>query len=156
MSRRIVLLENGVERVKITDFGLAKVAEAPSNLTREKVGMGTLKYMAPEQVQDAKNVDVRADIYALGAVVYEGLVGHPPFEDENSINLYMSVISKEAPRARSLRPDISVELDRIVMRCLQKDRDQRFSSFEELGWALKRLLDRPGSGRAEAPLRVVK
>lgn len=141
--------------VKITDFGLAKVAEAPSNLTREKVGMGTLKYMPPEQVQDAKNVDVRADIYALGAVVYEGLVGHPPFEDENSINLYMSVLSKEAPRARNLRPDISEELDRIVMRCLQKDRDQRFSSFEELGWALKRLLDRPGSSQAESQLRVV-
>ncbi|MCG3196587.1 MAG: Serine/threonine-protein kinase PknD [bacterium] len=150
----IMLTYDGV--IKITDFGLAKAAEAPTNLTREKVGLGTLKYMAPEQVKDAKHVDARADIYAVGAVLYEGAVGHPPFTDEDSISLYMSVLSKEPERMRHRRPDIPEEFERIVMRCLSKDRDLRYSSFEELGWALRRLEERMKSGGDLSHLRVVQ
>lgn len=143
-------------KIKITDFGLAKAAEAPTSMTREKVGMGTLKYMAPEQVKDAKHVDLRADIYAVGAVLYEGAVGHPPFTDEDSINLYMSVLSKDPARMRQLRPDVPEEFERIIMRCLLKDRDLRYSSFEELGWALTRLKQRLGEGGNASRLRVVE
>jgi hypothetical protein len=142
-------------RIKITDFGLAKAAEAPSSLTREKVGLGTLKYMAPEQVKDAKHVDLRADIYAVGTVLYEGFVGHPPFTDEDSINLYMSVLSKDPVRIGKVRPDCPEELDRIIMRCLQKDRDQRYTSFEEFGWALRRFKDKLLGGSSSSHIRVV-
>jgi tRNA A-37 threonylcarbamoyl transferase component Bud32 len=142
-------------QVKITDFGLAKAAEAPTSLTREKVGLGTLKYMAPEQVKDAKHVDLRADIYAVGAVLYEGLAGHPPFTDEDSVDLYMSVLSKDPQRIRKIRPDVPEDLDRIVMRCLQKDREQRYSSFEELSWALRRFQDLMKGGGGGSHLRVV-
>jgi len=142
-------------RIKITDFGLAKVADAPTSLTREKVGLGTLKYMAPEQVKDAKHVDHRADIYSFGAVLYEGIVGHPPFTDEDSVSLYMSVLSKDPPRLKNLVQYIPDEMDRIVMRCLQKDRDQRYSTFEELGWALQRFKDRMTGGGGSPHLQVV-
>jgi hypothetical protein len=141
--------------IKITDFGLAKAADAPTNLTREKVGLGTLKYMAPEQVKDAKHVDLRADIYSYGAVLYEGLVGHPPFTEEDSINLYMAVLTKDPPRAIDLNPGVPEELDRIVMRCLRKDRDLRYSCFEELGWALRKLDDRLRQRGDTSHLRVV-
>lgn len=150
----IMLTRDGI--IKITDFGLAKAAEAPTNLTREKVGLGTLKYMAPEQVKDAKHVDARADIYAVGAVLYEGAVGHPPFTDEDSISLYMSVLSKDPARLRQIRPEVPEEFDRIVMRCLSKDREQRYSTFEELGWALRRFEERMKSGGDLSHLRAVQ
>lgn len=142
--------------VKITDFGLAKVADASTNLTKDRIGMGTLKYMAPEQVKDAKRVDVRADIYSLGSILYEGVAGHPPFTDEDSINLYMAVLGKEPVPLSKIRADVPPELNHIIMRCLNKDRDQRYSSFEEVGWALKRFLSRiQGEGGDRSHLRVV-
>ncbi|MCA9423481.1 MAG: serine/threonine protein kinase [Candidatus Omnitrophica bacterium] len=150
------IMINKEGNVKITDFGLAKVAATPTNLTKDRVGMGTLKYMAPEQVKDAKRVDPRADIYSLGAILYEGVAGHPPFTEEDSVNLYMAVLSKEPAPLGRIRRDIPSELDHIIMRCLNKDRDQRYSSFEEAGWALKRFYNRlldQGDGRTH--LRVV-
>jgi serine/threonine-protein kinase len=149
----IMLTKSGI--AKITDFGLAKVTAASNNLTRDKVGMGTLRYMAPEQVRDAKHVDVRADIYSVGAVFYEGLVGHPPFTQEDSISLYHAVLTTVPPRLRTIRETIPEELDRIIMRCLQKERDQRYANFEELCWVLRRFKERHMIGNTGSHLRLV-
>lgn len=121
-------------RVRVTDFGLA-MAPSQDRLTKTATIVGTLAYMSPEQVSGAE-LTARSDIYSLGTVLYECLVGHPPFSGEIQSLLYR--ISHEVPLPpRAIQPDIDEELESALLRCLQKDPLKR-PTGKELAEALTR------------------
>jgi serine/threonine protein kinase/ABC-type transport system substrate-binding protein len=122
-------------RVRVTDFGLAMVS-ARSHLTKTGTLVGTIAYLSPEQLT-AGDLDGRTDIYSLGIVLYECLVGKPPYIGELQSILYR--IAHEIPQApRALGADISEELEEIIMRMLEKDSSKRFQRAKEVSDALKR------------------
>ncbi|MBK7535575.1 MAG: serine/threonine protein kinase [Myxococcales bacterium] len=109
--------------VKLIDFGLAK-ATAAEGLTATGALLGTPHYMAPEQIR-GKNVDARADIYSLGALAFHLLTGRPPFIGDNPISVGFAHLSETPVAVRSLRPDVSEALDKMVARALSKDPGER-------------------------------
>lgn len=125
----------------LSDFGIAKVlASTQSNhLTRPGAGVGTPEYMSPEQCQGGP-VDGRADIYALGAVLFEVQTGHTPFRGDNYPALAHSHIYEPPPRPSSINPTISPTIEHIILTALQKNPQQRFQTAHELGDALKQAL----------------
>ena len=133
----LMLTREGI--IKITDFGLAKVADSVTHLTRQSTGLGTLAYMPPEQLEDARNVDKRADIYAFGAVIYELLTGDPPATGETVANLTLSILTKTAKPPSLANPAVPSALDQIVMHCLEKDREMRYADFEQIAYELSQI-----------------
>jgi serine/threonine protein kinase len=124
--------------VKILDFGIAKVANGPTRLTRKGEVLGTPHYMSPEQCE-GEDIDQRTDIYALGVLLYEMLTGHVPHDADT----VMGILTKhlyEDPIPPTLRvPQVSGELERIVMRCLDKNPERRYQTMRELGSDLSRI-----------------
>jgi predicted Ser/Thr protein kinase len=118
--------------VKIIDFGLAKTAFT-AGLTATGLLLGTPHYMAPEQVR-GKDIDARADIYALGALTYHAATGRPPFDGDNPIAISFAQLSETPPRPRALNPALSAELDEMIMDALAKDprdRPQSAAAFRQ-------------------------
>jgi serine/threonine-protein kinase len=168
----VFLVERGshADFAKVLDFGIAKMTGmeegAGSRLTRTGMIFGTPEYMSPEQAQGT-HPDHRVDIYAVGVIMFEMLTGQVPFRSDT----FMGVLTKhmfEAPVAPSeRRPDLGItpDLDAIVLRALEKDRDRRFPSMVELGQAIAateggvpmafgtggRLVTRPGAEAAVMP-----
>lgn len=140
--------------VKVLDFGLVKNVEDNNaeSLTQTGLFMGSPKYMAPEQIRGEK-VGPCTDIYALGVVLYEMLVGKVPFDRGNSVNTLMAHVSEPVPRMSEMNPGVSVPypVEEVVMRCLEKRDDDRYASMQELLVALRRAgeLSYGGSGTAE-------
>ncbi len=133
-----ILLENGVERVKITDFGLAR-AVADASLTQSGVITGTPHYMAPEQAR-GEAVDHRADLFALGCTLYAMAAGHPPFRADTPLAV-LRRITDDAPRpVREINPDVPAWFDAIVRKLLAKDPDARFQTAAEVAELLERCL----------------
>ncbi|PWT93829.1 MAG: hypothetical protein C5B54_01275, partial [Acidobacteria bacterium] len=125
----------GEVRVRITDFGLA-MATAENRLTKTGSVVGTVTYLSPEQLA-SQSIDTRSDIYSLGIVLYECLVGKPPFSGEITSVLYR--IAHDAPDSpRALGADIQEELEAIVMQCLEKDPDKRPQKAHEVSESLIR------------------
>lgn len=112
------------DRVKICDFGIARLAAATAQLTSTGVVLGTLAFMAPEQCQ-GERVDARADLYALGCVLHNMLTGRPPFCADNPAALMLRHISAAPPRPSTLRPQVSAQVDQLVLDLLAKDPDHR-------------------------------
>jgi pimeloyl-ACP methyl ester carboxylesterase len=110
-------------QVKILDFGIAKMADA--SLTRTGMVLGTLAYMSPEQAAGEKLVDHRTDLWALGVVLYEMLAGRRPFGQDTIAALFHAVQALDPLPLTQLRPEVSPALQQLVMRLLQKQRDQR-------------------------------
>ncbi len=133
-----ILLENGVQRVKITDFGLARAADDAS-LTQSGVIAGTPMYMSPEQAE-GKAVDPRTDLFSLGSVLYAMCTGRPPFRADSTMAV-LKRVCEEAPRPiREVNPDIPDWLAAIVMKLLAKDPAQRFQSAAEVADLLGQYL----------------
>lgn len=133
-----VLLDEGVERALLTDFGLAR-AEDDCGLTRTDVQPGTPNYMSPEQVR-GESIDGRSDLFGLGCLLYTLCTGQSPFRADTSYAI-MRRITDDAPRSiRELNPEIPEWLEQIVMKLLEKDRTQRFSSSEEVSEMLEQWL----------------
>lgn len=131
----------GDHAVKVTDFGIAKAAFASGDLTATGKLLGTAKYLAPEQAAgDA--VDGRADLYALGIVMYEMLTGRVPFEAETDLATAMLRLTEVPTPPRALRSGIPRELETVVVRALSRDPDDRFQSADEMSSALEGV-DRP-------------
>ncbi|WP_437873069.1 serine/threonine-protein kinase [Sorangium sp. So ce363] len=116
--------------VKILDFGISKTS-APSTLTRTGMVLGTPAYMAPEQAK-GDEIDPRADIYAVGAVLYHALTGQRPFERSDPTAVLLAVMTEEPPPPRSLNPDIPPGLEAVVQRAMAKQREDRHASMGEL------------------------
>jgi eukaryotic-like serine/threonine-protein kinase len=127
---------DGRQVVKVLDFGVSKIyGEAGmmgASLTKTHTLVGSPLYMSPEQVLAAKQVDGRSDLWALGVVLYELLSGRPPFDGETIGVLLTAVLSAEAPSLRRLNPDVPERLERVVMRCLERDVDLRYQTAAEL------------------------
>jgi serine/threonine-protein kinase len=133
-----LLLENGLERVKITDFGLARMAdEAP--LTQNGVVAGTPEYMAPEQAR-GELVDHRADLFSLGSVLYAMCTGVPPFRGSTAVAVLRQVSDQPAKAIRSLNSDIPAWLEALVTRLMAKDPAERFQNAAEVAALLEGYL----------------
>ncbi|MBI2895871.1 MAG: AAA family ATPase, partial [Deltaproteobacteria bacterium] len=131
-------------RIKIVDFGLAIFAEA-ALFTRPGSLVGTPNYMAPEQVRGSREVDGRADLYALGAVLFELATGLPPFDGESPVAILVKVVLEEPPRLRHHRPDISPAFEEVVARALRKKPEERYQTGREMAHALRAAI-RGGEG----------
>ncbi|MFM9115931.1 MAG: serine/threonine-protein kinase, partial [Planctomycetota bacterium] len=127
----ILLTRDGTP--KITDFGLAKQLNNNSTNTRTGALLGTPSYVAPEQARgDVKEVGPAADIYSLGAILYELMVGRPPFLGTTYLDTVMQVLRDDPVAPTRLVPQIPIDLETICLKCLQKDPGRRYRSADEL------------------------
>jgi serine/threonine-protein kinase len=140
-------------RVKILDFGLARVAERQT-ITRRGVILGTPDYMSPEQAM-GKTVDPRSDIFSVGGVFYEFLTLQKPFRGKTLHSVLYQIISEEAEPVLTLNPDVPARLAAVVHRMLQKLPDKRYASLEEVRRDLGEISSalRRSHARSAAPLR---
>jgi serine/threonine protein kinase len=136
-------------RLKILDFGLAKLVEsngdqAKSDLPTRKVNtnagaiMGTIGYMSPEQLR-GKPVDQRTDIFSFGTVLYEMLSGQKAFQKDSTADTIGAILREDPPELSSTNKNVDAGLERIVHRCLEKNREERFHSASDLAFALESL-----------------
>ncbi len=138
---------------KLLDFGIARMnvpqdetpASAPGapartrRLTEAGVAVGTPCYMAPEQLRARDDLDARADVYAMGVILFELLVGRVPFDGDNAADLLAEIITHEPPRLAELRPELGKELSDVLARALSREREQRFASATQMRDALNRV-----------------
>jgi serine/threonine protein kinase len=119
---------------KVIDFGISKVIDPAlgAHLTRSGVTMGTPKYVSYEQLAGARDVDVRADVYAMGVILYEALVGRPPYEAQSFGQQAIRFATTVPTHVGERRPDTPIELAEIVMRTIAREREQRFPSMNAL------------------------
>jgi serine/threonine protein kinase/tetratricopeptide (TPR) repeat protein len=129
-------------RVFVTDFGLAKLTESSSEMTRTGQIMGTPAYMSPEQAQDASRCTAISDVYSLGAALYDLLTARPPFRAANPIETLRQVIEQDPVAPRVLNSAIDRDLDTIALKCLAKEPRRRYGSAAELADDLERYINR--------------
>jgi tetratricopeptide (TPR) repeat protein len=147
---------------KITDFGLAKRLQEDQRRTVTGMIMGTPNYMAPEQAEGRSDkVGPLADVYALGAILYEMLTGRPPFEGDTQLETVRKVLSEEPTPPRLLQPTVPRDLSTLCLKCLEKDPRRRFTSAEALADELRRFLNGEpilarSAGRAERAWKWIK
>jgi eukaryotic-like serine/threonine-protein kinase len=141
--------------VKILDFGISKQLGARPGgrvLTNPSAALGSPYYMAPEQMHSAKDADLRVDVWAIGAILFELLTGEPPFDGETLPEVCAKVMRSDPKQAQELCPDVPTPLSDAIGRCLEKDPNRRFSSIAELAGALAPF----GSFRAAASLKRIE
>lgn len=145
------------ERPKVLDFGIAKLGELGANQTKyTQTGalMGTPLYIAPEQARAASAIDQRADLYSLGCMLYEMLVGEPPFVAVGAGEIIALQLFGTATRPSERVPDVPPALEQIVMRLLEKEPQDRYQSASELANALDGVFDAPASPRTPPPVTL--
>jgi len=141
----VLLAEDGSPRV--TDFGLAK-RTAGGGQTQTGAVIGTPSYMAPEQAQGKKDVGPAADVWSLGALLYECLAGRPPFHAATAVDTILQVIGDEPVSLRQLNRTVPVDLETICHQCLQKDPAKRYASAKDLAEDLRHFAEgRPIAAR---------
>jgi serine/threonine-protein kinase len=133
-----ILLEDSVERVRLTDFGLARAA-ADAGMTHSGVVAGTPHYMAPEQAS-GQTTDHRADLFSLGSTLYAMCAGHPPFRAETPLAVLRRVCDDEPRPLREVNPEVPPWLEVIVSRLIAKDPARRYQAATEVAELLERCL----------------
>jgi len=136
-SENIMLLKSaGPDYAKVLDFGIAKITEPTGTydpgLTAPDLVIGTPQYMSPEQCSQASEIDARSDLYSLGVIIYEMLVGHVPFTGQSPTAIMMKHMQDEPPSVLKERPDLPSEVGRVVQRALAKRKDDRYQHVGDL------------------------
>ncbi len=148
------ILFDGDGHPYISDFGLAKLTEPSAQLSQTGV-MGTPAYMAPEQARGDKQLDGRADLYALGVILYHMLTGRPPYEADTPMGVAFKHVTEPPPRLSAARPDLPLAFDALITQAMAKDPAARFQTAAALQAALARALSvqstRPGADLDTAP-----
>jgi CHASE2 domain-containing sensor protein/predicted Ser/Thr protein kinase len=119
----------------LTDFGLTRRVDSTTAVTQSGMMMGTLDYIPPEQI-NGQEVDPRADVYALGCVLYEVLTGRVPFERDSEVAKLFAHVSSDVPSARARRPELTDRVDEVIRRAMAKRPDERYTSVQELAHAV--------------------
>ncbi|HWZ92817.1 MAG TPA: protein kinase [Polyangiaceae bacterium] len=144
--------------IKVLDFGIAKVLDMQRSpdyaLTKTATLMGSPHYMSPEQIRNAKSVDQRADIWALGIVLYELLCGSAPFSATTAPALLAQIVADPPRPLRPQRPDVPRGLEAVIGRCLEKDPARRFASVSEFSRELARFGSDDGRASSERVARI--
>ena len=139
----IYLVHRGEDNnyIKILDFGIAKLTGGDSNISQHKTRtglvIGTPTYMSPEQCEGKGNIDWRSDIYSLGVVFYEMITGRVPFPGDGFGEILVAHLTKQADLPSTIREDVPPSLEAIVMHMMEKDKNRRFQSMDELYSALE-------------------
>ncbi len=126
----------GVRNLKIMDFGVAKIKGKGTSLTATGTTVGTLHYMSPEQIVGSKNIDGRADIYSLGVTLYKLVTGEVPFNAPTEFALMMAQVEAAPLPPSKLNPNMSKDLERIILKAMAKKADDRFQTIREFTHAL--------------------
>jgi serine/threonine protein kinase len=135
-SANVMVTRSGV--VKVMDFGIARIAEGAENVTQTAAVLGTASYLSPEQAQ-GRPVDARSDIYSLGVVLYEMLVGVPPFTGDTAMAVAYRHVHENPPLPSSKNMDVPPALDAVVMRALAKNPANRYATAVEFREDLERV-----------------
>ena len=144
-------------RPLLTDFGLAKDLSADKGLTQEGQWVGTPGYMPPEQASgDLRRIDRKSDVYGLGGTLYALLTGRPPFETETAHETLKAIQETRPTPPSALRPDVSPDLEAVILKCLEKQPESRYLSARELAEDLGRYLhDHPVLARPATRVELV-
>src|SRR5450755_1079256 len=136
----LAMRPDGSRIIKVLDFRISKslfgTSVAEMSLTRTAALIGSPLYMSPEQMRSAKDVDTRTDIWSLGVMLYEMITGRPPYTGDSIPALCASLLNDQPVPMQQLRAEVPPSLEEAVMRCLAKDRQQRFATVSELARAL--------------------
>jgi tetratricopeptide (TPR) repeat protein len=152
----LYLASGAIEDLKVLDFGIALSAAATAHLTRSTAIIGTAGYMAPEQARGERGVvDARADIFSLGAVLFECIAGRPAFQGEHVMALLAKLLLEEPPRLRTICPEVPRALDDLVARMLSKEPDDRPASSAALLAELSALDRADGAADGQIPQEMI-
>ncbi len=144
----IMITHSGL--VKVCDFGIAQAVEDPTNDPSAIVG--TAQYFSPEQAK-GDIIDGRSDLYSTAVVLFEMVTGAPLFTGDTSVSIAFQHVTQTAPRARSRRPELSPELDMVIAKGLEKDRNARYRTAGEFAMALRSISNLVGGGRVDRATR---
>jgi eukaryotic-like serine/threonine-protein kinase len=148
---------DGSPQIKVLDFGIAKTMfeEIDVSLTATTAVMGSPQYMSPEQARSARSVDVRSDVWSLGVILYELLCGEVPFPGD-TLPACIAALTADPPRPiRQRRTDVPAELERVLLRCLEKNAADRFPNVGELALALAPFGTRVADARVDRILGIL-
>jgi serine/threonine-protein kinase len=126
---------------KLLDFGISKVRAPDLQATEVGMMMGTPAYMAPEQVQGARDADARSDVWGLGVMMFELMSGRMPFDAQDPASLFIAIATKDAPTLLDVKAPVVPAISRVVERCLRRRPDERYPSAAELGRDLRHTMD---------------
>ncbi|MBI2930818.1 MAG: serine/threonine protein kinase, partial [Planctomycetes bacterium] len=136
------ILVTGAGEAKVGDFGLAHLLESVTALTRSGSTLGTPLYMAPEQIESRRGeISPRTDVYALGAILYEVLVGQPPHVAQTAVELYSRILRQATKPPSEIRKGLDLKLEELCLKALEKDPARRYADAREFAEAVKRYLD---------------
>jgi serine/threonine-protein kinase len=151
---------DGTPLVKVLDYGIAKnvvpMDEDDAKITMTFVALGTPLYMSPEQIRCSKSVDVRTDVWSLGAILYQLIAGKPPFGGSSVTSIAAQVLESEPQPLPTLRPEVPPELDQVIARALSKTSDQRYPDVAALAQALAPFAGEAGAYHAARAARLLR
>jgi formylglycine-generating enzyme required for sulfatase activity/tRNA A-37 threonylcarbamoyl transferase component Bud32 len=148
-----IFLSNDGE-VKLGDLGLAKSSDQQQGLTMTGASMGTPLYISPEQAEGKRDIDLRTDIYSLGATLYHLIAGAPPYAGESAISVMMKHVGAPVPDLGELDPSLPPALSALLVKMMQKSPADRYGSYEELGVDLRQAYAALSDSGASAPAAV--